>query len=99
MGLGLLGAVALAEGNHEEARTRCEASLDVWQQSSGHPSEFEGELACLALAAWGLGNRNEAREHLRGPAGRLSDDVHVGRFREDHQVGAESGRGAAELLP
>ena len=65
MGLGLLGAVALAEANYDEACTRCEESLAVWQQSSGHPSEFEGELACLALAAWGLGNRAEARKHLR----------------------------------
>jgi len=65
MGLGLLGAVALAEGNYDEARTRCEASLTIWQQSSGHPSEFEGELACLALAAWGLGNRAEAWKYLR----------------------------------
>jgi len=65
MGSGLLGAVALAQGNYDEARTRCEASLAVWQQSSGHPSEFEGELACLALAACGLGNCDEARAHLR----------------------------------
>jgi DNA-binding SARP family transcriptional activator/predicted ATPase len=65
MGLGLLGAVALAEGNYDEARTRCEASLTIWQQSSGHPSEFEGELACLALAAAGMGHRDEARKHLR----------------------------------
>jgi tetratricopeptide (TPR) repeat protein len=65
MGLGLLGAVALAEANYDEARTRCEASLAVWQQSSGHPSEFEGELACMALAAWGLGNRGEAWKYLR----------------------------------
>jgi DNA-binding SARP family transcriptional activator/predicted ATPase len=65
IGLGLLGAVALAEANYDEACTRCEASLAVWQESSGHPSEFEGELACLALAAWGLGNRAEAQEHLR----------------------------------
>jgi tetratricopeptide (TPR) repeat protein len=63
--LGLLGALALAEANYEEARTQCEASLAVWQQSLGHPSEFEGELACLALAAWDLGNRDGAREHLR----------------------------------
>jgi len=65
MGLGLLGAVALAEANYDEACTRCEESLAVWQQSSGHPSEFEGELACLALAAWGLGNRAEAWKYLR----------------------------------
>jgi tetratricopeptide (TPR) repeat protein len=65
IGLGLLGAVALAEAKYDEACTRCEESLAVWQQSSGHPSEFEGELACLALAAWGLGNRDEARECLR----------------------------------
>jgi predicted ATPase/DNA-binding SARP family transcriptional activator len=65
MGLGLLGAIALADANHDEAHTRCEASLAVWQQSSGHPSEFEGELACLALAAAGMGHRAEAREHLR----------------------------------
>jgi tetratricopeptide (TPR) repeat protein len=65
MGLWLLGAVALAEGNYDEARTRCEASLTIWQQSSGHPSEFEGELACLALAAAGMGHRDEARKHLR----------------------------------
>ena len=65
MGLGLLGALALAERAYDEACTRCEASLAVWQQSSGHPSEFEGELACLALAACALGNCDGAREHLR----------------------------------
>jgi tetratricopeptide (TPR) repeat protein len=65
IGLGLLGAVALTEANYDEACARCEASLAVWQQSSGHPSEFEGELACLALAACGLGNRSEAQAHLR----------------------------------
>jgi tetratricopeptide (TPR) repeat protein len=65
IGLGLLGAVALAEANYDEACTRCEESLAVWQQSSGHPSEFEGELACLALAAVGMRRRAEAREHLR----------------------------------
>ncbi len=65
MSLGLQGAVALAEGDYEEARTQCEASLAVWQQSWGHPSEFEGELACLGLAAWSLGNRDEAQGHLR----------------------------------
>ena len=62
---GLLGAIALAEGAYGEAHARCEASLAVWQQSSGHPSEFEGELACLALAASGMGYRAEAWEHLR----------------------------------
>jgi tetratricopeptide (TPR) repeat protein len=65
IGLGLLGAVALAEANYDEACTRCEESLAVWQQSSGHPSEFEGELACLALAAVRMRRCAEAREHLR----------------------------------
>jgi DNA-binding SARP family transcriptional activator/predicted ATPase len=61
---GLLGANALAEGAYEEARAHCEGSLAVWQQSFGHPSEFEGELACLSLAARGLGRRDEAWQHI-----------------------------------
>jgi tetratricopeptide (TPR) repeat protein len=65
MSLGLLGAIALAEADYEEACTQCEASLTVWQQSFGHPSEFEGELACLALAASGIGHGDEAWDHLR----------------------------------
>jgi tetratricopeptide (TPR) repeat protein len=64
MALGLLGAVALAEGAYERARTRCEASLAVWQQSVGHPSEFEGDLACLGLSAQGSGHHDEAWEHV-----------------------------------
>jgi tetratricopeptide (TPR) repeat protein len=65
MALGLLGAVALAEGAYEEACARCEESLAIWHQSVGHPSKFEGELACLALAAWGMGQGDEAWQHLR----------------------------------
>lgn len=65
MSVGVLAAVELAEGACEEARAHSEESLAVWQQSVGHPSEFEGELACLALAASGLGHRDEAWAHLR----------------------------------
>jgi DNA-binding SARP family transcriptional activator/predicted ATPase len=64
MSLGLLGALALAEGTYEEARTRCEESVAEWQQSAGHPSEFEGELACLGLAARGMGRRDKAWEYI-----------------------------------
>lgn len=64
MALGLLGAVALAEGAYERARTQCEAGLAVWQKSVGHPSEFEGDLACLGLSAQGSGHHDEAWEHI-----------------------------------
>jgi tetratricopeptide (TPR) repeat protein len=69
LSLGLLGALALGEGAYVETDTHCTASLSVWQQSSGHPSEFEGELACLALAVQGLGHREEAWAHLRAQLG------------------------------
>jgi DNA-binding SARP family transcriptional activator/predicted ATPase len=62
--LALLGAVALAQGLYEDARRLCEESCAAWQRSIGHPSELGGELACLALAAQGLGRRQQAWDSM-----------------------------------
>jgi tetratricopeptide (TPR) repeat protein len=62
--LGLLGALALAEGAYPEARKLCDESIAGWQQSGAYPRRLEGELACAGLAARGLGQRGEASRDL-----------------------------------
>ncbi|NIV40704.1 MAG: tetratricopeptide repeat protein, partial [Anaerolineae bacterium] len=58
--LGLLAALALAEGADACARERCEESLAIWQGDPGHLSP----LVSLGLAARRLGNHGEARRHI-----------------------------------
>ena len=58
--LGQLGAVALAERAYALAHERCEESLAICPEEPG----ALGSLACLGLAARGLGHRKEAEQCL-----------------------------------
>jgi DNA-binding SARP family transcriptional activator/predicted ATPase len=60
LALAQLGAVALAGREFVLAHDRCQESLAVWPEESGHLST----RACLGLAARGLGHRNEAGRHF-----------------------------------
>jgi tetratricopeptide (TPR) repeat protein len=62
--LWLLGAVALADGAHAQAHAHFQKSLAVWKRHAGGMRRWIGRVACLGLAACGMGRRAEAREHL-----------------------------------
>jgi predicted ATPase/DNA-binding SARP family transcriptional activator len=61
--LWLLGALALADGAYADAYNRLRESLDAWEHPGG-AWDRTGQLACLGLAARGLGRHAQAREHL-----------------------------------
>jgi predicted ATPase/DNA-binding SARP family transcriptional activator len=62
--LGLLGAIALAEGDYGQAHERSEESLAVFKKQAGTRSPLEAHLPNLGLACRGLGQREEARHYF-----------------------------------
>jgi tetratricopeptide (TPR) repeat protein len=60
----LLGCLDLAEGAHTRAYQSLQDSIAAYQEVGGHQDDLSWALATLAIAAHGLEDTPEARQHL-----------------------------------